>query len=198
MSNNSSAILDNVDNFHKNCSLLFADLVACVHQKTLAKAMTDLLQEGGYWVWDSNESEHKRRFVFECDGCFRFCMMLVKAKDSEIRNSPSYRVACEQLGINVIFPQVLVVGKFDVRDKKTFRTDLNLKRSWLDYVLLLNFDESIEVKKPTAYRFDKVLSIRSESKNTWWARSAEFKIYTLLNIKDSVALGVIADELLNM
>jgi hypothetical protein len=198
MNNNSIDILASVDDYHKNCSLLFSDLVATIRQKTLAQGITDLLLEGGYWLWDSNDSEHKRRFVFEYNGCTRFCMMLVKTKESEIQNSPGYRTACEQLCVNIFFPQLLIIGKFNIADIKTFQGDLWLKRSWVDCVLLLNFDQSVEVKKPNPYKFDKVLSIRSQSKNQGWIRSAEFKIYLLSNIKDSAVLGTVADDLLKM
>lgn len=193
--------LREVDRFHKNCLLLFYDIVASIQQKTLTGRITNLVgPEGGYGVWNANESEHRCNFVFDHDDRIRFVFMLVKTHEAHIRSQSSrFKAICRELGVDVVFPFLLVTGVFEPRDIGRFRNDLNLRRHWLESTLLLRVPDDIGLADPSTYGFDKWLTIISQpGTDSWQCEKALFRIQRLIDIKDSQAVEALVDDLLKL
>jgi hypothetical protein len=189
------------DRFHKNCLMLFDDLIASISDKTLRDNITDLVgPEGGYWVSNVRESEHRRQYVFGHDSRIRFVLMLVKTKEPDIRGSSGYRAVCRQLGVDMVFPLLLVTGVFEPRDTTRFRNNLNLRRNWLSNTLLLGgVPETIRLLDPALYCFNQLLTITSpDGTDSWWCEKAAFKLRRLNDIRDSQMVEEVVDELLKL
>jgi hypothetical protein len=115
--------LSEVDGFHKDCMLLFNDIVASIRQNTLTGSIRDLVDPE---LWCNIEdrprdhtinSEHRGNFLFDHDGRMRFVLMLVKTHEDHLRNqSHGFKAICRQLGIDVLFPLLLVTGLFEPQD----------------------------------------------------------------------------------
>lgn len=193
--------LGEVDRFHKNCQLLFDDLIASIREKTLRDSITNLVgPEGGYWIGNANDSDHRRQFVFDHNGRIRFAFMLVKTKEEHIRDQSSgYKGVCSQLGVDMVFPLLLITGVFEPRDITRFRNDLNVRRNWLNCTILLRVPENIALLDPSFYCFGQPLTITSpDGTNSWWCEQSTFKIRRLIDIKDSQMIDEVADDLLRL
>jgi hypothetical protein len=191
--------LKQVDLFHKNCLLLFEDIIACVRAKTLSSNMTDLLgPEGSYQFSNATESEYRRQFIFDYNGRIRFVFMLVKTKEEHIRGKSSdFKAVCSKLNVDVVFPLLLITGVFEPRDITRFRAQYQVRRNWLDNPLLLRVPENIRLAEPSSYCFDSLLTVTSpEGTDSWWCEKAVFKIRRLIDIQDNQAVETIVDELL--
>lgn len=202
MSNTTIEALKSVDAFHKNCQLLFDDLVSLIREKTLADHIRDLLgPEGGYCVWNSRESEHKEVYIFEHNEQIRFISMFIKNREENIKkNSDGYKDICRELGIDIIYPFVLVFGVFKVNDRDRFINDRYLKFNWINNTLLIGLPENIlaQLSRPS-YKLNETIEINMNGEvDSWYCNGAVFKIKSLFNIKDPCNLEEVANELLNI
>lgn len=199
MTNDYINALKQVDHFHKNCLLLFDDIVALIREKTLSDNLVDLTYpEGSYQFLKATESEYRRQFIFDHNGRIRFIFMLVKTKEEHIRGKSSgFKAVCSQLSVDVVFPLLLVTGVFEPRDITRFRTQQNVRRNWLDNPLLLRVPDNILLAEPFSYCFDTLLTVMSrDGADSWWCEKAMFKIRRLIGIQDSHAVETVVDDLL--
>jgi hypothetical protein len=195
--------LQQMDQFHKNCLLLFDDLVAAVRQRTLKTRLAEVLgPEGSYSVWRPDLSEGYRRVIFEHEAHFRFAFMLVKSSEERLKEqgSADFRSVCGQLGLDVLFPLILVAGVFEPRDPAAFRSaELWVRRNWLDNTLLLGFfPQRQKIAEPSAFSLGSVVSVGGETVSPQNCQRAHFRIWRLTEIKDTTALNGIVDQLLAM
>ncbi len=189
--------LQSIDAFHKKCLLLFEDIVTSIREKTLPSNMTDLVNEGNYSIWDSNQSEHMKRYVFEQDGVIRFVYMLIKTKEEQVRAANGYKTICQELGANVLFPLILVWGIFKPRDVERFRNQLNVRRSWTMNTVLLQVPDNVKFTRTTPYTFKNTLTFNTpEGTDSYYCENASFIIYPLTEIQDSHDVERLVDELL--
>jgi len=194
--------LKEVDRFHKNCLLLFEDLVDSIRKRLLADRITDIgYPDGWYQVRNANNSEHWRHFIFEHNDRIRFIFMLVKTNDEHLRSGQShgFKAICHTLGVDAVFPLLLVTGLFEPRTIKRFREDLNLRRNWLGNTLLLRVPDNVQLAEPSSYGFDKLLTVMSQDgTDPWSCEKAVFKIRRLIDIKDSRAVETVVDDLITL
>ncbi len=127
-------------------------------------------------------------------------MMLVKVKEEQIRGrSPGFKAVCQQIGIDIVFPLLLITGVFEPRDIQRFRNDANVRRNWVYHTLLLEVPDNIPLANPNTYCFNENLTALSlEGTDSWWCEKAMFKIRRLVDIKDSQAVEGVAEELLRL
>jgi hypothetical protein len=194
--------LKEVDRFHKNCRLLFNDMVASIEQKTLTDRRTNVLgPEGGYEVYSANISEHRDGFIFDHNGRLRFVFMLVKTREEYITSdkSPGFKAICRVLNIDVVFPFLLVTGIFEPRSVDLASSSIYLRRHWLESTVLLNVPDTLYLVDPSTYGFDRVITIMSPTgTNSWECEQALFKIRQLTDITNSDGVETVVDELLKL
>lgn len=197
-----------VDHFHKDCALLFEDLVRCIYEKPFTKALAT--GQAGYYSVGANSagvisSSHQRVLVIDKsvnDGPtnrFQFAQMLVKAHEDHLRGdkSPNFKAVCQRLGVDPVFPLLLVTGVLEPRDVSRSRfLDSKLGRQWVGHTLLLYVPQDIRLLSPDCYRFGEWLTIESKpGTDSWYCEKAKFKIRRLLEIHDSREVEKVVDEL---
>ncbi|HNR13320.1 MAG TPA: hypothetical protein PKM59_08410 [Thermodesulfobacteriota bacterium] len=197
--------LREVDRFHKCCALLFEDLVASVKEKTkLNEQMANRLgpPDEALQMWESKDSWHLRRYIFEHDEKPFFAFMLVKTPDKQLveGRSPKFKAVCRHLDVDISFPLLLITGVFEPKDKIAFRTcDNNQKRNWIGHTLLLNVPEGIYHIDPSSYRFESQITIeRLENAGPGYCEKATFLISRLLDIKDNTRVNEIVEIMLQL
>jgi hypothetical protein len=192
--------LKEVDRFHKNCRLLFNDMVASIEQKTLTETRANVLSpEGRYDVSSANISEHRCGYIFNHDGRLRFVFMLVKTQEDQIASdkSPGFRAMCQALKVDMVFPFLLVTGIFEPRSVDLASSSIYLRRHWLESTVMLNVPEPVYLTEPSTYSFDKVITITSPVGNpSWHCEHALFRIRWLSHITNSNEVETVVDELL--
>jgi hypothetical protein len=204
MANDQTTIkaLKEADDFHKNVALLFEDVVAAVEQRSLATAMVKLQQEGNYSVWGSNNSEHKRLFIFELANVYRFVHILLKIQDHVLRqfNANRYKKMCARIDVDPIFPLLITWGRFQFRTGlERFQSDINLRRNWADNTVLLKIPDEIEFAGPDIYEINKPMTIRSnENTDPWYCEGATVTIRPLCEIQDTRDIHAIVEDLLSL
>lgn len=201
MSSETIKAISSVDIFHKNCSLLFEDIVATIKSKTISDNTIDLLRpEGNYWVWDSKSSEHLKRFSFKHNGSLRFMSMFVKIKEESLQsNSTAYKMVCNELEIDPLYPLIIVYGLLQPRDVDLFKTELNQRRNWIDNTIMLNVPDDIvkQMSHVSSYSANKVIERKTlDEANSWYCQQSTIKIRPLLSIKDSSDIQNIVDDFL--
>jgi len=200
--------LKEVDRFHKNCALLFEDLVKCINEKLLTDTFEPLPsgQAGYYWVdANGNSSGYKRALIFEKKDTkrFQFVQMLVKTHEPDLRGaeSPGFKAVCKRLDVDPLFPLFLVTGVFEPRDVSVsrFRNNIDIRRHWADHTLLLHVPQHMRLLAPDCYRFDEWLTIESEpGTDSRYCEKAAFKIRRLLDIHDSRDVEKVVNDLFSI
>jgi hypothetical protein len=198
--------LSEVDGFHKDCMLLFNDIVASIRQNTLTGSIKDLVGPEHWCVVEDNprgraiDSSHQGNFVFDHDGRMRFVFMLVKTAENHFRRqSPGFKVICQQLGVEVLFPLLLVIGVFEPYEAPHWRYNHENYRSWLESTLLLSVPENELRPDPTSYALDKLLTIEMQGGDgTQWCERARFTIRRLTDIRDSRKVEEIVENLVKL
>jgi hypothetical protein len=192
--------LREVDRFYKNCLLLFDDLIASIKEKTLFDKVTRLIMEKGYSVWSAKSSEFRALIVIEHNSRFRFALLLVKVNEELLPKSPGFKSVCQELGINMLFPLIIVTGVFEPRDIENFRTiKYDNRRNWALNTLLLDVPDDIKLADPMTYRFGEKLTVTSqEGTSPWYCEKAIFYIRPLTEIKDSKVIEERVEEMLKL
>jgi hypothetical protein len=199
--------LSEVDSFHKDCMLLFNDIVASIRQNTLTDSIKDLLGPEHWCVVEDNpkgrtiDSSHQGNFVFEHNGRMRFVFMLVKTAENHFRRqSPGFRAICQQLGVEeVLFPLLLVTGVFKPDEAPRWRYNHENYRRWLESTLLLSVPQTAQLPDPTSYALDNSLTIEMQGGDgTQWCETATFTIRQLADIRDSRKVEEIVEDLLKL
>jgi hypothetical protein len=193
--------LREVDNFYKNCQLLFVDLKASVEKKTIQDPFI-LLTDDNWCGLNTNSSGYRRHFIANHDGRYRFAMMLMKVQEEQLRRGQAgYKTICQQLNIDAVFPLLLVTGIFEPRDIQRFRNDNNLRRNWVCNTLSLSewgmLPDSIYLPSPGPYYFSRKITIMSQlGSDSFWCEKALFEIRRLVDIKDSETIEGVVDNML--
>jgi hypothetical protein len=194
--------LSEVDGFHKDCMLLFDDIVASIRQNTLKGVIKPLVGPERWCDVKQNaiDSDHQGNFMFDHDGRMRFVFMLVKTYEGYIRSqSAGFKAICRELGVDVLFPLLLVTGVFEPREVPRSRYNDDNYRNWLHSTLLLRVPENEHWPDPTNYALDKTLTIELQSRNgTQWCEKARFTIRRLTDIRDSRKVEEIVEDLLKL
>jgi hypothetical protein len=197
--------LSEVDGFHKDCMLLFNDMVASIRQNTLTGSIKDLLGPEHWCVIEDNsrgraiDSSHQGNFMFDHDGRMRFVFVLVKTAENHFRlQSPGFKAICQQLSVEVLFPLLLVTGVFEPHEAPRWRYNHENYRRWLESTLLLSVPQTAQWPDPTSYALDKLLTIDMPGGDgTQWCEKARFAIRRLTDIRDSKGVEKIVAELLS-
>ena len=195
---NTIKALKDVDEFHKNCLLLFDDLVSLIDEKTLADEVKNILLHKGYSVWNSQESEHIDVYIFEHNQQIRFVCMFVKVCEKDLKNNcNAYKQLCRKLKLNIKYPFILAYGIFKVRDKDKFEKDRYLKFNWVKNLVLINIPEDIlDQLYHSEYKFNELLKLEANSKiSSWYCNGAIFKIKLLFDIKNSSDIENLVNDL---
>jgi len=190
-----------VDAFHKNASLIFEDIVASIRQKTETITITNLQgPEGGYGVWSSTQSEHKRLFIFQHGDRCRFILMLIKTSEKQLRsNAKHYKDICAKLGVNPIMPLLITWGIFEPRDIDRFKREGNLRRNWVDHVLLLGVPDDKTLADANTYDFNEPISVENKTEtDLWLCDKAIVKIRSVTDIHDTTDIEKLVNDLLSM
>jgi len=196
--------ISSVDLFHKNCLLLFQDVVSTIREKTITSEVSNLVgPEGHYQVWNINESLYQRQYVFQHDKQIRFVCMFIKIQENKLPNSLGFKQICrDELHIDPIYPFIIVFGLFQPRDVKRFSEQLNVRRNWIENTILLSVPEDIIKKKVTRsdpYKFGELLEIETtDDTDSWYCEKSLFIIKKLVDVKDSEAIGSLVDELIKI
>lgn len=182
--------IESVDSFHKNCLLLFDDIVSSIKEKTLTGNLLNLVgPEGNFSVWNTNMSEYHRVYVFKYEMQIRFVWMLVKTHDEKLQsNSTGFKEICHELNINSRYPLLMVAGLFKPKDSNRFMEQLNVRRNWVDNILLLKISDDIKknINRTKPYEFEKIMSLKTlEGTDSWHCEESVFIIRDLVNIKNS-------------
>lgn len=206
MNQDTVTILKEIDRFHKECALLFEDLVKCINEKLLTDTFESLPlgKVEGYWVaWNGKASAYKRVLIINKKDTdrFQFVQMLVKTHEPDLRGaeSPGFKAVCECLDVDPVFPLLLVTGVFEPRDVSRFRNNKDVRKHWVDQTLLLNVRQDLRLLSPDCYRFNEWLSIESEpGTDSPFCGKAVFKIRRLLDIHDSQDVEKVVDDLFSI
>jgi hypothetical protein len=194
--------LREVDGFHKNCMLLFDDIVASIRQNTLTGIITPLVGPERWCDVKQNaiDSDHQGNFMFDHGSRLRFVFMLVKTYEGYIRSqSPGFKAICRALDVDVLFPLLLVTGMFEPREVPRWRYNDDNYRRWLHSMLLLRLPENESWPDPATYALDNELHIEMPGgDSTPWCEKATFTIRRLTDIRDSQAVEKIVGELLRL
>jgi hypothetical protein len=193
--------LASIDTFHKNLLLLFDDFSGYVRDKTYAGTLQNLTgPENVYGVWNANESEHMRLWVFNHNDRIRFAVMLIKVHDRHLRgNSTLYKAMCSQLGRDPKFPLLLIYGIFEPRDIRRFLGDQNVRRHWVLNAVLIDIRQEQKYPQITEFRFgDTIILESTEGTDSYWCEKAQIVFCDLTTITDTGKLSHIASHLLNM
>jgi hypothetical protein len=191
------ALLD-VDLFHKTCLLLFNDFTSCIDDRLLGENCFKW-QEAGYSINDHKYSHHVGHYFFEHEKKYKFAFMLIKANEVKINEGPGYKAVCNELGVNLHFPLLLITGVYRPRNENDLSNKIDLRRAWPHHLLKLELPDEVlqKVSCSSPYRFEEELSFETDpSVGNWWCNGAQFKIRRVTNIKDQQTLAQIADELL--
>jgi hypothetical protein len=191
-----------VDSFHKKCILLFDDIVSVIKEKTLTDEVVHIGHEGSYGVWNVNESEHLRQYIFKHNDIIRFVCMFVKIRENKLRAYlTGFQKICHELEIDPVYPLIIVFGLFQPRDNDRFLQELNLRRNWIDNTVMLGMPDNIVqgTTRSTPYEFDKLLWIETPlGTDSWYCEKSIFKIMELLEVKNSKGVESISENLLNI
>jgi hypothetical protein len=198
--------LSEVDGFHKDCMLLFNDIVASIRQSTLRGSIKDLVGPEHWCVAEdtpnghSIDSSHQGNFMFDHDGRIRFVFMLVKTAENHFRHqSLGFKAICQKLDVDVLFPLLLVTGLLEPREVPRWRSNDDNYRRWLESTLLLSVPQNVQWPDPTNYALDKLLTIEMPGgAGIQWYKKATFTIRRLTDIRDSQAVESIVAELLRL
>ena len=82
---------------------------------------------------------------------------------------------------------------------QSFRTNNEMRRSWVYRTLLLEVPDNIHLASPDTYCFNEMLTVMNEDEtNPWWCDKAIFKIQQLIDIKNSQSVEMVVDCLLEL
>jgi hypothetical protein len=197
--------LSEVEGFHKDCMLLFNDIVASIRQNTVTGSLKGLLgPEHWYAVEDTPavraiESSHQGNFVFDHNGRMRFVFMLVKTAENYFRRqSPGFKAICQQLNVDVLFPLLLITGVFEPQTPG-LPPSLEVYRHWLASTLLLGVPQTVQWPDPATYVLNELRTIKIPGGNgSQWCETAVFTIRRLTDIRDRQDVETIVAELLRV
>jgi hypothetical protein len=191
--------MQDVDNFQKNLLLMFEDLRKIVWEKAYRETITDITNEGGSWIWDPSDSEHKRIWIFEHNKIIRFVAMLVTTSDKQLKgNSSIFKAMCSKLKRDPKNPLIMLYGVFSPRTIDTFKNDLNIIRHWVQNVLLMELHEDHGPIDIEAIEFGEILSLESKiGTNAWSCESARYTLSDLMALTDSEKLTAVAYKILS-
>jgi hypothetical protein len=206
MSQETVNALSEVDGFHKDCMLLFNDIVASIRKNTLTGNISDLVGPENWCVIEDNrrdrtvDSSHQGNFLFEHDGRMGFVFILVKTHDIYFRRQvPGFKAICQQLGVDVLFPLLLVTGVFEPREVPRWRNNDERYRRWLDSTLLLSVPHTVQWPDPKNYALNKSLTIKIPGGDgSQWCEKATFTIRRLTDIRDNRKVEEIVEDLLTL
>lgn len=196
--------LRSVDLFHKNCFLLFEDIVSTIKENTYADNVTEFRwPEGMYQISNSKDSEYRRQYIFKHNDTIRFICLFVKLSESGMQKDCAYykQICKEALVVDPVYPLLVVYGVLKPRDLERFEKEHDLRRNWIDNTLLLELPDHIRqvTEIPIPYCFERELEIKTAYEtDSWYCEHAVFKIKKLLDVKDSERVKLIVKDLLTM
>ncbi len=184
--------------FFRDCSEMFLSLVDEVKTYTFEYSWGGASEYNGYV--DKNGFECVGRFVYRqtASDPYRFISMVVSPSSESVKRiSQSYRIICDQLGVNPMLPLLLAYGSFQVKDENGFRDNYRL-RNWCYNIFRLGVLDSEAAGDISQYRFRQDITyIPAAGTDPYYCEGARFRIIPIWEIHDANEVSKLAEEIRN-